>query len=244
MIVGVIPARYASTRFPAKPLVDIRGKSMIRRVYEQAIQSKSLDEVIVATDDARIFQHVAAFGGKVEMTAEHHRSGTERVAEVVARHPDYACCVNIQGDEPFLEPEQIDLLCGVLQEEGVQIATLIRRLTDASSLHSPHTVKAVIDNVGNAMLFSRSPIPFFRDEPDPDKWLSRIPYYKHIGIYGFRRDVLLKVAGMDASPLEQAESLEQLRWLANGYQIRTAETDREALAIDTPEDLRRLLNSL
>lgn len=244
MILGVIPARYASSRFPAKPLVDIRGKSMIRRVYEQASQASELAEVIVATDDTRIFGHVQDFGGKVEMTAEHHRSGTERVAEVAARHPQYAYCVNIQGDEPFLDPAQIDLLCRTLRAPGVEIATLIRRLTDPAALLSPHTVKVVSDHRGDALYFSRSPIPYFRDEADARHWPEHAAYYKHIGIYGFRREVLLAVAAMKPSPLEQAESLEQLRWLANGHRIRTAETNEEALAIDTPEDLDRLLNSL
>lgn len=244
MILGVIPARYASTRFPAKPLVDIRGKSMIQRVYEQASRSTELAEVIVATDDERILSHVESFGGRVEMTAAQHRSGTERVAEVAMRHPQYAYCVNIQGDEPFLDPTQIDLLCQTLRSPEVQIATLTRKITDPETLHSPHVVKVVTDHQGDALYFSRSPIPYCRDEADPNQWPETVAYFKHIGIYGFRREVLLAVTEMKPSPLELAESLEQLRWLANGHRIRTAETDREALAIDTPEDLNRLLNSL
>ena len=244
-ILGVIPARYASSRFPGKPLADIKGKSMIQRVYEQCQKSQYLSEVVVATDDARIFEHVEAFGGKVAMTAEHHRSGTERMVEVAQNYEDYLYLVNIQGDEPFIEPSQIDLLCKlVVEEPQTQIATLIHKIERASDLDNPNLPKVVVDEEGNALYFSRSPIPFVRNEEDRGKWLEAHTFFRHIGIYAFEREVLLKVPAMNSSKLELVESLEQLRWLANGYKIRTAITNKSSFAIDSPSDLARLLESL
>lgn len=244
-ILGVIPARYASSRFPGKPLIDIKGKSMIQRVYEQCKATELLADVIVATDDSRIFEHVEAFGGKVRMTADHHRSGTERLVEIAEAEVSFTHFVNIQGDEPFIDPAQIDLLCKVLTaDKEVQIATLVHKIHSYEELINPNMPKVVLDEEGNALYFSRSPIPFIREESEQTKWLNHHDFYRHIGIYAFEREVLLKVPQMKKSVLEEKESLEQLRWLANGYKIRTAETNKISFAIDSPEDLDRLLESL
>ncbi|MEM6263269.1 MAG: 3-deoxy-manno-octulosonate cytidylyltransferase [Bacteroidota bacterium] len=242
-VLGVIPARYASSRFPGKPLVDIAGKSMIQRVYEQAQQAELLDAVVVATDDARIFSHVEGFGGQVHMTADTHVSGTERAAEIAEKMPDYTHYLNIQGDEPFIAPSQIDLLCSTLAA-GADIGTLIKPLTNPERLTNPNAIKVVLDQEGFGLYFSRSPIPFLRDEPDVSKWPERGLHFQHIGIYGFRREVLMNIPHLSPSPLEVSESLEQLRWLAQGYRIKTALTHEAATSVDTPEDLERLLEGL
>ena len=240
MILGVIPARYASTRFPGKPLVDIQGKSMIQRVYEQAIQAKGLDKVVVATDDARIFEHVRGFGGTVQMTRADHPSGTDRCAEVATHFPEAQFLLNIQGDEPFIQPEQIDLLVDTLVHHPVcTLATLAKRLTAPEALTNPNVVKVVFSETVGAIYFSRHPIPYLRGVP-PSEWLAQQTFYKHIGLYGYRRDTLLALARLSPSPLEQAESLEQLRWLENGYRIAVGVTELETIGIDTPEDLVRL----
>ena len=245
MILGVIPARYASTRFPGKSLADVRGKSMIHRVYLQAKKAKSLDRVIVATDDKRIYQHVVDFGGEAEMTATHHESGTERLVELAEKFPDYPFVVNIQGDEPYIDPKQINLLSETLtQTEEVDIATLIRPITEVEVLENNAAVKVVVDHQNYALYFSRAAIPFNRDEKSHKAWLEKGTYYHHIGIYGFKREVLMKVPHMQPSPLEYIESLEQLRWLANGYRIRTAVSNSPSYAVDTPEDLGRLPETL
>lgn len=245
MILGIIPARYASTRFPGKPLVDIQGKSMIQRVYEQTERAKYIDAAIVATDDERIFKHVKGFGGRVEMTASHHRSGTERMVEIAEKEPSYTHFVNIQGDEPFIDPAQIDLLCKLLLDDPkTEIATLVHKIEELSSLENPNMPKVVLDTAGNALYFSRSPIPYIREDADKSNWLNLQTFYRHIGIYAFKREVLLKVPQMTTSYLEEAESLEQLRWLANGFKIRTAVTDKVSFAVDSPADLQRLLESL
>ena len=240
MNVGIIPARYGSTRFPGKPLVEIAGKSMIERVYRQCEQATGLQEVVVATDDPRIFDHVTDFGGKAVMTRADHLSGTDRVGEVAAGLPGFDRIVNIQGDEPFIDPRQIDQLCELLERPEVQIATLVKQITDPKALHNPNVVKAVLGKMRQALYFSRSPIPYFRGEADTDQWVQRHVYYKHLGIYGFRRDVLLQLIELPASALEQAESLEQLRWLEHGYAVHAAVTTLEAIAIDTPEDLGKM----
>lgn len=245
MILAIIPARFASTRFPGKPMVDIRGKSMIQRVYEQTAKAQYIDAVVVATDDTRIFEHVRGFGGKVEMTAEHHRSGTERMVEIAEKESNYTHFVNVQGDEPFIDPAQIDGLCKLLLEDPqTEIATLIHKIEDQASLENPNMPKVVVDVSGNALYFSRSPIPYVREDSDKANWLKLQNFYRHIGIYAFKREVLLKVPQMKKSYLEEAESLEQLRWLANGFKIKTAITDKVNFAIDSPEDLVRLLESL
>lgn len=241
MILAVIPVRFGSTRFPGKPLVEIQGKSMIRRVMEQCQRASLVDKVIVATDDERIAEEVERHGGLVEMTASHHQSGTERIAEVAGRHPAYSHVLNIQGDEPFLDPDQIDLLCETLVKGETDIATLARLISDPEMLWNPNAVKLVMSHAGYAMYFSRSAIPFCRDEADKSLWPAQVDYYKHIGMYGFSREVLLTIPEMKASPLERVESLEQLRWLANGYRIRVAITDLEAHSVDSPEDLNHFL---
>jgi len=242
-ILGLIPARYASTRFPAKPLVDIAGKSMIQRVYEQATKSRSLGRVVVATDHPEIFEHVQRFGGEVCLTREDHVSGTDRCYEALTLQPgsfDYV--INIQGDEPFIQPEQIDLLASALN--GItEIATLIKGIDNDEQLFNPNVVKAVINVMQEALYFSRSPIPHIRNTPEAD-WRSKQIFYKHIGMYAYRTDILKKLTTLPVSSLERAESLEQLRWLENGFRIVTALTSTETTGIDTPEDLQRVLERL
>ena len=239
-IIGIIPARYASTRFPAKALADIGGKSMIQRVVEQARQAKSLSRVVVATDDARIYDHVVAFDGEVVMTSPHHQSGTDRCQEArqqIGGSYDYV--VNIQGDEPFIQPAQIDRLTAVL-DGRVELATLIKRITDPAVLQHPNSPKVVISAAGEALYFSRQAIPYQRDQPI-EKWLDHQPYYRHIGLYAYRADVLAHITQLPPSMLERAEALEQLRWLENGFRIQTVVTDIETIGIDTPDDLAAAL---
>lgn len=239
-IIGIIPVRFASTRFPGKPLVDIGGKTMIRRVYEQAKKSTILTEVVVATDDSSIEAEVKSFGGNVVLTEAHHQSGTDRCAEAVQKvWGKWDAVINIQGDEPFILPEQIDLLASLFENPEVEIGTLVKKLSDDDDLENPNVMKVVLDIHGNGMYFSRSPIPFIRGAEKKD-WLEKNVFYKHIGIYGYRADVLEEITSMPQSKLELAESLEQLRWLENGYKIRTAFTESEAISIDAPEDLEKL----
>lgn len=238
-IIGIIPARFASTRFPGKPLVDIAGKTMIQRVYEQASKAESLSTVVVATDDERIAEAVNRFGGKFVLTSDSHQSGTDRCAEVVNELPGFDVVINIQGDEPFIEPAQIDLLASCFTEEKVQLATLIKSITNSEDIYNTNSPKVVIDVNGRAIYFSRSPIPFIRNGA-PDDWAAKHPFYKHIGIYGYRTAVLKEITKLPPSSLEIAESLEQLRWIENGYYIQTKITDLETIAIDTPEDLEKL----
>lgn len=237
-IVGIIPARYASTRFPGKPLALIKGKPMIQRVYEQALKSK-LDAVVIATDDVRIADAVMDFGGQYVMTSPNHRSGTDRCCEALdLLKTKYDAVVNIQGDEPFINPKQIDLMVDLIVRDDTSLASLAKRIDDADELFSPNAVKVVVNQEGNAMYFSRNPIPFMRNV-DRDEWLAKGRFYKHIGIYAYKADVLHQVAHMEPSALEQAESLEQLRWLENGLAIRMALSDAENISIDTPDDLHR-----
>ncbi|MCJ0743443.1 3-deoxy-manno-octulosonate cytidylyltransferase [Pedobacter montanisoli] len=238
-ILGIIPARYASTRFPGKPLVDINGKTMINRTYEQALSCKSLTKVVVATDDVRIAEEVEKFGGSFVMTSDQHQSGTDRCAEVAASMPDFDVIINIQGDEPFINPEQIRLLTDCFQEPTVKIATLIKEIHTEQELFNVNVPKVIINTNADALYFSRHPIPFIRNAEEKD-WIKQHQYYKHIGIYGYLRETLLEITEISPSSLEKAESLEQLRWLENGYTIRTAITDLETLAIDTPEDLKKI----
>ena len=237
-VVGIIPARYASTRFPGKPLALIKGKPMIQRVYEQALKSK-LDAVVIATDDVRIADAVMDFGGQYVMTSPNHRSGTDRCCEALdLLKTKYDAVVNIQGDEPFIDPKQIDLLVDLIVRDDTPLASLAKRIDDEDELFSPNAVKVVVNQEGNAMYFSRNPIPFMRNV-DRDEWLVKGRFYKHIGIYAYKADVLHQVAHMEPSALEQAESLEQLRWLENGLAIRMALSDAENISIDTPDDLHR-----
>jgi len=238
MILGIIPARYASTRFPGKPLVNIDGKPMIQRVYEQALKS-DLDAVVVATDDDRIAKAVRDFGGHVVMTSEHHPSGTDRCAEALKLFEgNWTAVVNIQGDEPYIQPSQINAVASLLKN-GAPIATLVKKIDSTEELTNINSPKVVLSNTGNALYFSRRPIPFQKGV-DINEWLNHGTYYKHIGIYGYQAAILPELTQLKQGVLEMAESLEQLRWLENGYTIKTAETKENTVAIDTPEDLSRL----
>lgn len=235
-VLGIIPARYASTRFPGKPLTDIKGMSMIQRVYEQARKS-DLTEVLVATDDARILDHVKAFGGVAVMTGSEHQSGTDRCFEAYKLHDQpYEYIINIQGDEPFIHPEQINLVSSCFERPQTQLATLIKQVQTPEELFNVNSPKVVVSTSGEALFFSRQPIPYCRNIPS-DIWHKQHTYYKHIGIYGYRADILEQITQLPPSALELAESLEQLRWLENGFRITTAVTQHETIGIDTPEDL-------
>lgn len=237
-ILGVIPARFASTRFPGKPLIDIGGKSMIRRVYEQAKKSTLLTEVVVATDDQRIANEVISFGGNFVLTAETHESGTDRCAEVANIHADFDVIINVQGDEPFIDPRQIDLLAELFTGE-TQIATLVKPLDEDEEIDNPNLPKVVRDVAGNALYFSRSAVPFIRKHARAD-WLQHHRFYRHIGLYGYTYKVLKELTKLPVGLLEQAEQLEQLRWLENGYTIKTAITNFDTIAVDVPDDLIKI----
>lgn len=241
-ILGIIPARFNSSRFPGKPLANIHGKSMIRRVYEQAICATSLHKVIVATDDKRIFDEIESFNGSVILTENTHQSGTDRCAEVARQFPEYDAIVNIQGDEPFIQPEQIDLLVSCFQQPDAEIATLIKRITTQEEMFNTNIPKVVINKQGKAIYFSRSTIPFIRGENEQN-WAEQKLHFKHIGMYGYKADVLYQISQLPTSPLETNEQLEQLRWIENGYQIQTAVTDLETIAVDTPNDLIRVIQT-
>ncbi|MBR6593166.1 MAG: 3-deoxy-manno-octulosonate cytidylyltransferase [Prevotella sp.] len=236
--IGIIPARYASTRFPGKPLVKLGGKFMIERVYEQV--AAVLDDTCVATDDQRIFDAVKAFGGNVVMTSPDHKSGTDRIEEAVTKIEGcYDVVVNIQGDEPFIQRSQIETVCRCFDDPSTQIATLGKPFgNDIESIANPNSPKIVVDNNGYAMYFSRSVIPYIRGREQAE-WPKAYPFLKHIGLYAYRRNVLSEITQLPQSPLEIAESLEQLRWLQNGYRIKVGQTDVETIGIDTPEDLAR-----
>lgn len=234
---AVIPARYASTRFPGKPLALLGGKTVIERVYQQV--RKVIDEVYIATDDERIAQAVNDFGGHCVMTSPNHQSGTDRIEEVVEKVPVKAdVIINVQGDEPFIQPSQIETLCGLFDDPQTQIATLGKYFDTMDAVVNPNSPKIVCDLKGYAMYFSRSVIPFVRGK-EQTEWLSHFPYLKHIGLYAYRREVLRQVTQLPQSPLEKTESLEQLRWLQNGYRIKVGITDVETVGIDTPDDLER-----
>jgi 3-deoxy-manno-octulosonate cytidylyltransferase (CMP-KDO synthetase) len=244
-ILGIIPARYASTRFPGKPLVLIDGKPMIRHVYEQAIKAKSLTEVYVATDDKRIEETVFGFGGKVIMTSDKARSGTDRCMEAFEileqQGKSFEVVINIQGDEPYIHPEQIDLTASCFSDPNVNIATLAIKLKSEEELFNPNIIRVVFDVHKNALYFSRNPIPFVRNFEKKD-WLEKHTYFKHIGIYAYRSTTLRQITLLESSMLENAESLEQLRWLENGYPIHVEITEFESIAVDTPDDLLKFLN--
>jgi 3-deoxy-manno-octulosonate cytidylyltransferase (CMP-KDO synthetase) len=239
---GIIPARYASSRFPGKPLADIHGKPMVRHVYEQA--SKALETVYVATDDERIFNAVKDFGGKVVMTSALHKSGTDRCAEAVMlvqkeQSVHYDVVLNVQGDEPFIEPGQLELLKSCFSDRNTQIATLVKKVTSTDELFDPNRPKVVVNSRQEALYFSRSTIPYIRNA-ERDSWLSAHEFFIHIGLYGFRCEVLPEITALPQSPLELAESLEQLRWIENGYRIAVRLTTYESFGVDTPEDLQKL----
>lgn len=243
-IIGIIPARFASSRFPGKPLVDIAGKSMIERVYSQAKKSVSLSDVIVATDNEAIVNKVIGFGGKVCLTSPDHPSGTDRCAEVIASMQiECDAVINIQGDEPFIDPRQIDLLSGCFDDQRTDLATLIKKISSPEVLFNPNAPKVIVGSDEFAIYFSRHPVPYVRGFEE-ELWLGHHSFYQHIGIYGYRPGVLKKITELPPSSLERAEKLEQLRWIENGYRIKTAITPYDTIAIDTPEDLEKVLNVL
>lgn len=232
-VLGIIPARYQSSRLPGKPLVMIGDKPMIQWVYEGASRASLIDEVVVATDDQRIFDVVRKFGGKVEMTAVDHPTGTDRLAEVAKKYPA-ELIINIQGDEPLIQGEVIDsIIRPLLDDPTLAMSTAKVRLTDETQIKEPSVVKVVTDEVGNALYFSRSPIPYPRNE-------TKAEYWKHIGLYGYRRDFLLKYIELPQTGLELSESLEQLRALSHGYKIRVIEVAQDSIGVDTPEDVERV----
>lgn len=240
-ILGVIPARYDSSRFPGKPLAEIMGKTMIQRVVEQVEKCSLINEVIVATDDERIASHITGLGAKVVMTRRDHRSGTDRIGEVLekleAEGKKFDVVVNIQGDEPFIDPIQIEEIITLFKVPEVQIGTLAKKITSVEEVQNPNAVKVVLGKSGQALYFSRSPIPYVRTKTD------EATYYKHVGMYAYKTEILRQLVSLKSSPLEQAESLEQLRWLENGYKIHVHITEFESVAVDTPEDLKKLTNN-
>lgn len=242
-IAGIIPARYASTRFPGKPLEDIGGKTMIQRVYEQVKKSGKVSYVVVATDDARIYDHVESFEGNALMTKESHPTGTDRCYEALTLLDEkFEYVINIQGDEPFIQPDQIDLLASLLNGK-TEIATLIKKIENEEELFNAGEAKVVMNKDMQALYFSRAVIPRLRNIPK-QKWFTSHTFYKHIGLYAFRADILKAVTRLPVSELEKAESLEQLRWMENGYSISLAETKTESMCIETPEDLNRAIEYL
>ena len=239
-VVGIIPSRYCSTRFPGKPLAMIKGKTMIQRVCEQAWKSK-LDAVVVATDDIRIADEVLKFGGKYVMTDPRHQSGTDRCYEAVEiLEEQYDAVINIQGDEPFIDPQHINLLVDMISRDDTQLASLVKRVDDEEELFSSNKVKVVMDKSGNALYFSRNPIPYMRNV-DREKWLKKGRFFQHLGIYAYKAEALRQIATMQPTALELAESLEQLRWLENGLSIRMAVVEAGSLAIDSPADLAKAI---
>lgn len=235
--IGIIPARYASTRFPGKPLAVLGGKPVVQHVYEKV--AAVLEAAYVATDDERIYNTVTAFGGRAVMTRTDHKSGTDRIEEAIEKiGGDWDVVVNVQGDEPFVDKSQLETICRCFDDSSTQIATLGKRFTSMDAVENPNSPKIVVDNQGFAMYFSRSVIPFVRSK-NREEWLRHYPFLKHLGIYAYRKEVLAEVTRLPQSSLELAESLEQLRWLQNGYKIKVGTTDIETVGIDTPEDLQR-----
>ncbi len=238
-VLGVIPARFESSRFPGKPLIDLKGKTMIQRVYEGAKKSALLSEVIVATDDRRIYDAVCAFGGKVEMTSTEHPSGTDRCGEVHSRNREFDIVLNIQGDEPLVSAIQIDQLIRAFDDPSVQIATLGIQDVSEEEKNNPNRIKLVKNHKGNAMYFSRSAIP--NEVNAPDDLRKNYPFQRHIGLYAYRSDILMELVDLEKTQLEQIESLEQLRWLYHGYSIRVVDTEIETPNIDVPGDVAKVL---
>ena len=235
--IGIIPARYASTRFPGKPLVLLGGKPVIQHVYEKV--AAVLEAAYVATDDERIYDVVKSFGGQVVMTRTDHKSGTDRIEEAIEKiGGEWDVVVNVQGDEPFVAKSQLDTICHCFDDPTTQIATLGKPFESMEAVQNPNSPKIVVDNMGFAMYFSRSVIPYVRGK-EKSSWLTHYPFLKHLGIYAYRKDVLRQVTQLPQSSLEIAESLEQLRWLQNGFKIKVGTTDVETVGIDTPQDLER-----
>ena len=239
-ILGVIPARYNSSRFPGKALADIHGKPMVQRVYEQVMKCESIHHVVVATDDSRIQTVLKELNIPVVMTSENHRSGTERCIEVVEKmNTKYSAVINIQGDEPFIHPDQIDEVVDLIKL-GAEVASLMRVVSDNEALHSPNAVKVVVDEYNRALYFSRQVVPYLRDVPKKD-WLNQHTFYQHVGLYAYRTDALEKIKTLSDNQLEKVESLEQLRWISNGMRISMGVTEHQTHGIDTPEDLEKAL---
>lgn len=235
--IGIIPARYASTRFPGKPLAQLGGKPVIQHVYEKV--AAVLEAAYVATDDERIYDVVKSFGGQVVMTRTDHKSGTDRIEEAIEKiGGEWDVVVNVQGDEPFVAKSQLDTICHCFDDPTTQIATLGKPFESMEAVQNPNSPKIVVDNMGFAMYFSRSVIPYVRGK-EKSSWLTHYPFLKHLGIYAYRKDVLRQVTQLPQSSLEIAESLEQLRWLQNGFKIKVGTTDVETVGIDTPQDLER-----
>ena len=235
--IGIIPARYASTRFPGKPLALLGGKPVIQHVYEKV--AAVLEAAYVATDDERIYDVVKSFGGQVVMTRTDHKSGTDRIEEAIEKiGGEWDVVVNVQGDEPFVAKNQLDTICHCFDDPTTQIATLGKPFESMEAVQNPNSPKIVVDNMGFAMYFSRSVIPYVRGK-EMSSWLTHYPFLKHLGIYAYRKDVLRQVTQLPQSSLEIAESLEQLRWLQNGLKIKVGTTDVETVGIDTPQDLER-----
>jgi 3-deoxy-manno-octulosonate cytidylyltransferase (CMP-KDO synthetase) len=240
MTLAIIPARYNSTRFPGKPLADMAGKTMIQRVYERVASTEEIDDVVVATDDDRIYDHVLSFGGQVKMTREDHQSGTDRVAEVAKLFPQAKVIVNVQGDEPFIDPRQIAAVVAPFENVQVAITTLARPITEEGDMFSPNVVKVVRNYYGEALYFSRHAIPYLRDVPI-GLWIDKKKHLQHLGLYAYRAEILQQLTTLPKGELEGDESLEQLRWLHAGYIIYVGLTDLPAIGIDTPEDLMRAI---
>lgn len=238
-VTGIIPARYNSSRLPGKPLVNINGKTMIRRVYEQCMKCPALNDVIVATDNEEIKAEVESFGGVVVMTSPHHLNGTERCNEVAEKLADTDVVINIQGDEPYIHPEQITLVAESFKNTNTQISTLAKVMESYEELFTASIIKVVFDNRYNALYFSRNCIPHVRGVVEPE-YMQYHTFYRHIGIYGYRKEVLKELVKLSPTILEKAESLEQLRWLENGYKIHISITEHDSISIDTPEDLIRV----
>jgi len=241
-VLGVIPARFASSRFPGKPLINIKGKTMIRRVFEGAVQSTLIERVVVATDDQRIMDEVLSFNGNAVMTLETHPSGTDRCAEVAAYYPDCEIVINIQGDEPLVDYRQLEQLISAFSDPSVEIATLVTRKTTMDDLQNPNRIKVVADHEMNALYFSRSVVPNFHHTTGDV--LGKYPFLRHIGLYAYRASTLQKLTSLAPTALEKTESLEQLRWLYHGHKIRLVETEIETPNIDVPEDLQKVLEQL
>jgi 3-deoxy-manno-octulosonate cytidylyltransferase (CMP-KDO synthetase) len=246
-VTAIIPARYASSRFPGKPLADLEGRTMIYRVYHQVKQSKSIKQVLVATDDDRILKEVQSWGGTGIMTSSAHPSGTDRCLEALKKSPFYQetdFVLNVQGDEPLIDPYQLDELVAVLNKQ-IEIATQVNTVTDPDILFSENTAKVVLDTEEHALYFSRLPIPFLRGI-DKSLWLQQHAYFQHIGIYAYRKDILESICALPPSRLEIAEGLEQLRWIENGYRIKVVNTQHHPISVDIPEDadaVRRILKA-
>lgn len=242
-ILGVIPSRFGSSRFPGKPLIDLAGKSMIQRVYEGAVKCNAFTKLVVATDDERIYTHVQEFGGEAIMTSSEHQSGTERCGEVITQFPDFDVVVNIQGDEPLVEVEQLNQLISAFENPNTQIATLGIAIQNQQELFNPNRIKVVVNAFGQAIYFSRNPIPFGAQMLQ-EFWMKNYPYLRHIGLYAYRKETLSALVGLAPTALEKQESLEQLRWMFYGFPIHVVMTEIETPNIDSPEDVAQILDLL